>query len=78
MVSQANRQFTNGDPATALTMITRAIACKPDPQLYRLAATFACAAHDPAAADMYFHKIPESLQPAIRKTCKQANIDLAQ
>ena len=78
MLSQANRQYTNGEPAAALQLVTRAIACKPDVQLYRLAASFACAAHNQAAAEQYFRKIPDSLQPAIRKACQQANIDLAQ
>ena len=64
LTSEANRLFTNGDGAGALRGIRRALACKPDDaQLDRLAATFACAARDGEAADLYIHRCPRHSVP---------------
>jgi hypothetical protein len=77
LTSEANRLFTSGEAASALRGIRRAIICKPDdPQLYRLAATFACAARDAEAADLYIHKVDEAFRPALRQLCQQANVTL--
>jgi len=78
LTSEANHLFTSGEAASALRGIRRAITCKPDDaQLYRLAATFACAAHDGEAADFYIRKVPEAFRPALRQLCQQANVPLA-
>jgi hypothetical protein len=75
-VNQASRQFHNGDANGALSTIGHAVACKADVEIFRLAASFACAAHNPAAASLYFHKLPEASQPEIRNACREAHVNL--
>ena len=75
-VSQAANQYNSGYAQAALSVIAKAIACKSEVRLYRLAALYACAAHDSAAAKMYFAKIPSAFQPAIEQKCQQEHTDL--
>lgn len=75
-VTQAANQYNNGYAQAALSVIAKAIACKSEVRLYRLAALYACQAHDSAAAKMYFAKIPSAFQPAIEQKCQQEHTDL--
>jgi len=75
-VAQALNQYNSGYAQAALSLITKAIACKSEVRLYRVAALYACAAHDSAQAKLYFAKIPPAFQPAIEQKCQQEHTDL--
>jgi pSer/pThr/pTyr-binding forkhead associated (FHA) protein len=76
MVQQASNQFSNGYASAALQLVTKALACKQDVRSYRLAATYACAAHDQTNARLYFAKVPTQYQAAIQQKCQQEKTDL--
>jgi serine/threonine-protein kinase len=76
MVTQASNQFSNGYASAALQLVTKALTCKQDVRSYRLAATYACAAHDAASAKLYFEKVPPQFQAAIQQKCQQEHTDL--
>jgi hypothetical protein len=42
----------------------------------RMAAIYACAAHDAASAKLYITKIPAQFQSAVVQRCQQEGIDL--
>lgn len=44
--------------------------------MYRLAVTYACAAHDLATAREMFAKVPAQFQPAIVQRCQQEGFAL--
>jgi hypothetical protein len=68
-ITQAGNQYANGQPAQALAMIRGALKCKPDVKLYRLGATYACAAHDTAAAHDLLPKVPAAARAPIEQRC---------
>ncbi|HET9625941.1 MAG TPA: FHA domain-containing protein [Kofleriaceae bacterium] len=74
--TQAANQFSSGYAQAALQLVLKAINCKPDVRLYRFAATYACAAHDSAAAKLYFNKVPTAYQAPIQQKCQQEHTDL--
>lgn len=76
LTQQATAQFSAGYASAALALVTKALMCKQDVRLYRLAAMFACAAHDLAAAQRHAANVPESLRPAIEQKCRQEGLDL--
>ena len=56
-----------------------ALACKQTVQMYRLAATYACAGHDAASARLYYSKLvtaQPTVQSGIVQRCQQEGIDL--
>ena len=79
LTTQASAQYSGGFNASALKLMQSALACKQTVQMYRLAATYACAVHDAASARLYYAKLataqPTS-QSAIVQRCQQEGIDL--
>jgi hypothetical protein len=75
-MEMASHQYGSGFAKTALQIVVKALACKQNVMMYRLAATYACAAHDAASAKLYFTKVPAQNQPAIIQRCQQEAIDI--
>jgi hypothetical protein len=75
-MSQAALQYANGFASAALTLMVKALACKQDIRMYRLAAMYACAAHDLVTAKTYFNKIPTNLQSSIEQLCQQEGLNV--
>jgi serine/threonine-protein kinase len=74
VMTQAQHQYAAGFLKSALQLATKALACKQDVRMYRLAATYACAAHDETAAKQFFGKVPPQFQVAIVQRCQQEGI----
>lgn len=75
-MAQAQNQYGAGFAKAALQLATRALECRQDDRMYRLAASYACAAHDAATAKLYYSKVPSQFQAAILQRCQQENIRL--
>jgi hypothetical protein len=82
LVSQANNQFNAGYAKSALSVMVKALGCKQDGtkyrtvEMYRLTATYACAAHDLTNARYYFAKVPKEYQTSIEQKCLQEGMNL--
>jgi pSer/pThr/pTyr-binding forkhead associated (FHA) protein len=76
LITQAATQYQNGFAGSALSQMTKALGCRQTVQMYRFAATYACAAHDSAAARVYFAKVPPQYQSGIEQKCQQENTPL--
>jgi pSer/pThr/pTyr-binding forkhead associated (FHA) protein len=76
LLTQAANQFTAGYAKSALSLVTKALACKADVRMFRLAAMYACAGHDLGNAKLYFAKIPPQYQSAIEQRCQQENMNV--
>ena len=76
LMTQASNQYNSGYASAALLVVTKALACKQDTRMYRLAATYACAAHDASSARTYFAKVPQQYQAAIQQKCQLEHTDL--
>jgi len=74
--AQATQQFSAGYSKAALALIVKILACKQDVRLYRIAAMFACAAHDAATAKLYYGKVPVDVRAGIEQKCQGEHIDL--
>ncbi|HEX7841636.1 MAG TPA: FHA domain-containing protein [Kofleriaceae bacterium] len=74
LMSQAANQYAAGFFKSALSLVTKVLACKQDVRMYRFAATYACAAHDANSAKAYLVKVPAQFQSAIVQRCQQENI----
>ena len=74
LINQAGNQFSAGYAKSALSLMNKALACKQDVRMYRLAATYACAAHDLAAAKSNYSKVPSQFQSAIEQKCQQEGL----
>ena len=74
VVAQAQNQYTAGFSKAALTLATKALQCKQDVRMYRLAGTYACAAHDAVSAKAFLSKIPAQFRGAIIQRCQQEGI----
>ena len=75
-LTSAQNQFAAGFPKAALNLVTQALACKQDIRMFRMAALYACVAHDVASAKLYYVKVPQQFQPSIVQRCQQENINL--
>jgi len=75
-MSQAATQYANGFASAALTLMVKALNCKQDIRMFRLAAMYACAAHDLATAKTYFNKLPTNLQSGIEQKCQQEGLNV--
>lgn len=75
-VHRAEQTFAAGFPAAALALINRALVCKPDDQLYRRAALYACAARNAASAQWSYNRLPASARAPIAQRCRQERIAL--
>jgi len=73
---QAANQYANGFAAAALALVQKALACKQDARMYRVAATYACAAHDVPTAKAMFAKVPPQFQAGIEQKCQQEGFNL--
>lgn len=76
MLNQAANQYSAGFAKAALSLVNKALACKQDVRTFRVAAMYACAAHDPAAARSLFLKVPAQFQSAIEQKCQQEGINI--
>jgi hypothetical protein len=76
LVSQAADQYTEGYAKPALSLMSKALKCKQEIRMYRIAAIYACAAHDLASAKVYFAKIPAQYQAGISQRCVQEGLIL--
>jgi len=77
LVEQARNQFNAGFSNAALQLMTWALNCKQSVTWYRLAAIYACAAHDAAAARTYAAKLSPEFLPAVEQKCQSEGIALA-
>jgi hypothetical protein len=75
---RAERAFNAGFPTAALALVSRALVCKPDDRLYRLAALYACAARDRASAQWSYDRLPAQARPAVAARCQQEKIALSE
>jgi pSer/pThr/pTyr-binding forkhead associated (FHA) protein len=76
IMTQAQNQYTAGFATAALKLAIKALQCKQDVRMYRLAALYACAAHDAVNAKAYLAKVPPQFQTAIVQRCQQEGISL--
>ena len=76
MIGQAQNQFTAGFAKSALQLLTKALTCKQEPRMYRMAALYACVAHDAVNAKLYYAKIPTQFQSQIMQRCQQEGVPL--
>jgi hypothetical protein len=77
IVMQAANQFSAGFSKSALSLMQKALQCQQNVRMYRLAAAYACAAHDLATAREMFEKLPAQFQPAIVQRCQLEGLDLS-
>lgn len=76
LLIQAAAQHGAGFHRAALALVVKALDCREDVQMLRMAVLFACDAHDQAAAQLYFGKLPLQFQPASVQRCQQNHIAL--
>jgi hypothetical protein len=76
LLIQAAAQHGAGFHHAALALVVKALDCREDVQMFRMAVLFACDAHDQAAAQLYFGKLPLQFQPASVQRCQQNRIAL--
>ena len=76
VVKQAQNQYANGFAGAALQIMSKALACRQDVKMYRLAAIYACSARDAASAKLYYAKVPPQFQAPIEQKCQQENTPL--
>jgi pSer/pThr/pTyr-binding forkhead associated (FHA) protein len=76
VMSQAANQYAAGFAKAALQLLTKALACKQDVRMYRMAGMYACAAHEAGSAKVYYAKVSAPFQPAIVQRCLQEGITI--
>jgi hypothetical protein len=76
LLTQAANQYSAGFATAALSVVMKAFTCKQDVRMFRIAAMYACAAHEIATAKFYFDKTPPSLQSGIDQRCQQEGLEL--
>jgi hypothetical protein len=76
VMAQAANQYSNGFSSAALSLALKALNCKQDVRMFRLAAMYACGAHDLSNAKVYFAKVPATLQAGIEQKCQQEGLTL--
>jgi len=72
-MKQAENQFSAGFAKSALQLVLKALACKQNERMYRMAGMYACASHDLATAKVYYNKVSVSAQPSLEQKCQQEN-----
>jgi tetratricopeptide (TPR) repeat protein len=71
-MKDAATAHAQGFSKAALAYAMKALACEPSARLYRLAVTYACAAHDFPAATQYLAKLPSSAERSqVEQKCQQ-------
>jgi serine/threonine-protein kinase len=76
LMTQAQNQYSAGYAKSALSLVGKALACRQDERVYRLASTYACAAHDLASAKLYYAKVSPANQPGIEQKCQLEGLAL--
>lgn len=78
IMAQAENQYNSGFFSAALMLVKHAVACRPEPALYRRAVLFACAAHEAAEAKTYFAKLRanDPQRRALEQRCVAEHIQL--
>jgi hypothetical protein len=76
VMSQAANQYAAGFAKAALQLLTKALVCKQDVRMYRMAGMYACAAHEAGSAKVYYAKVSAPFQPAIVQRCLQEGITI--
>jgi ABC transport system ATP-binding/permease protein len=76
LMSQAANQFGAGFSKSALSLVVRALGCKQNDRMYRMAVTYACVAHDAATAKLYYARVSPQFQPPLVQKCQQENITI--
>src|SRR5262245_3346800 len=54
VMRQAQTQFEAGYAKAALSLVVKALQCRQELKMYRIAVLYACVAHDAAAAKTYY------------------------
>ncbi len=68
---QAENQFVNGFAKAALQVVKKALVCRQNERMYRIATMYACASHDLATAKIYYNKVSASFQANLEEKCQQ-------
>jgi hypothetical protein len=76
VTAQALTQYSAGYAKAALALMLKALACKQDARMYRLAVTYACASHDLVAAKQYFAKVPPAYQANLEQKCQLEGLSI--
>jgi serine/threonine protein kinase len=76
IIVQSNNLFNAGYAPSALALMNKVLECKQSIQMYRLAAMYACGAHDAQTAKRYLNKVPVEFHAAIAQKCMGEDIDL--
>jgi hypothetical protein len=74
----AAHQYSSGYAKAALSQVLKALACKQEIRMFRIAAMYACGAKDLATAKLYVTKLPPYQQGAIVQRCQQEGLDIRQ
>jgi hypothetical protein len=74
VMSQAAGQYAAGFGKAALQLLTKALACKQNDRMYRMAAMYACAAHEASDAKLYYAKVSPGFHAAIIQRCDNEGI----
>jgi pSer/pThr/pTyr-binding forkhead associated (FHA) protein len=75
-MQQAANQYATGFAKSALTLVLKALACKQEIRMYRMAAMYACGAHDVTTARLYYKKLDPTIQSPIVQKCQQEGLDV--
>ncbi len=76
LMQQAQNQYGAGYAKAALLLVLKALSCKQELKMFRMAAMYACGAHDLPTAKLYFYKLPTTVQGSIEQKCQQENLNL--
>ena len=76
LMSQAANQFGAGFAKSALSLVVKALNCKQNERMYRMAVTYACVAHDAATAKLYYARVSPQFQPPLVQKCQLENITI--
>ena len=74
LVTQAAAQYSADYAKAALSLMTKALACKQNTRMFQLAAMYACASRDLAFAKRYFDQVPAQYQAGIEQKCQQEGL----
>jgi eukaryotic-like serine/threonine-protein kinase len=76
MLRQAALQYNSGYAKAALALVLKALTCKQDPRMHRLAVTYACAARDLPTAKRYFVRVPRENQSGLEQKCQLEGLNV--
>jgi hypothetical protein len=72
LMARAASRYADGNSVGALQLVEKALACKPSARIYRIAATYACAARNFDTANDYLAKLPLGAERSrVEDKCKQ-------